>query len=165
MATEYSTEAMRLSVRRFRVVPVLWLILWMLVIPLIHVHPDADQRHGIADHVHGGIFHTVFSQDLEGEYGHHAQEHDAPVVQLPVLPFLGASAGLLNHSEIGFSFLSSSPDRPSAKQALTNVVLAEFDITLLTRPCCLTRQDIFPAPILVLLANDLSGRAPPATSV
>ena len=165
MAIEYFTEAMRLNVRRFRVVPVLWLILWMLAIPLIHVHPDADHRHGIADHVHGGVFHTVFSQDLEGEYGHPAQEHDAPVIQPLVLPFLGASADLLSHPEIGFSFLSSSPDRPSAKHVLTDVLLAELDFTLLTRPCCLTRQNIFPAPILVLLANDLSGRAPPATSV
>jgi hypothetical protein len=142
-----------------------WLILWMLIIPLIHVHPDADQRHGRADHVHGGVFHTVFSQDLEGEYGHHAQEQDAPMIQPPNRPFLGASAGLLSHPEIGFLFLSSSPDRPSAKQALTTVVLAEFNLTLLTRPCYCTHQDIFPAPILVLLAHDLSGRAPPATSV
>ena len=137
----------------------------MLIIPLIHVHPDADQRHGIADHVHGGVFHTVFSQDLEGEYGHHAQEHDAPAIQPPDLPFLGASAGLLSHPEIGFLFISSSSDRPSAKQALTNIVLSEFNITLLTRPCYLTHQDIFPAPILVLLAHNLSGRAFLATSV
>ena len=151
--------------RRFHVVSVLWLVLWMLVIPLIHVHPEADHRHGIADHVHGGVFHTVFSQDLEGEYGHHVHAHDAPVMQSPILPLLGASAELLRHPEIGLSFLSSSPDRPSAKQALTDVVLAEVDLTLLTRPCGLTRQDIFPAPILVLLANDLSARAPPTTSV
>lgn len=165
MAIEYFTEGMRLNVRRVRVLPVLWLILWMLVIPLIHVHPDADQRDGITDYVHGGVFHTVFSPALEGEYGHHAQEHDAPVIQPSGLPFLGAYASLLSHPEIGFSFLSSSPDRPLAKQAMANVVLAEFNVNLLTRPCCFTRQDIFPAPILGLLANDLSGRAPLATSV
>ena len=150
---------------RFRVVPVLWLILWMLVIPLIHVHSDADHRHGIADHVHGGVFHTVFSQDLEGEYGHHTQAHDAPIIQPSVPPFLGASADLLRHPEIGFSFLSSSPDRPSAKQVMTDGVLAALALTLLTCPSCLTRQDISPSPILALLANDLSSRAPPATSV
>jgi hypothetical protein len=155
---------MRLNVRRLRIIPVFWLILWMLAIPLIHVHPDAD-HHGLAGHDHGGVFHTVFSQDLDGEYGHHAHAHDAPVIQPSVLPFLGAAAGLLNHPEIGFSFLSSSPDHQSAKQALSHALLAELDLTLLTRPGFLTRRAMFPAPILLLLAHDLSGRAPPAISV
>jgi hypothetical protein len=149
---------------RFRVVPVVWLILWMLVVPLIHVHPDAD-HHGIPNHVHGGVFHTVFSQDLDGEYGHHGHEHDPPVIQPPVLPFLGASAGLLSHPEMGFSFLSSSPDRPSAKQVFTDILFAEFDPSLLTSPGCPLSQDIFPMPILGLLANDLSARAPPTLSI
>jgi len=149
---------------RFRVVPFVWLILWMLMVPLIHVHPDAD-HHGIPDHVHGGVFHTVFSQDLDGEYERHGYEHDTPVIQPPVLPFLGASAGLLSHTEMGFSFLSSSPDRPSAKQVFTDILFAEFDLNLLTSPGSPMSQDIFPAPILGLLANDLSARAPPTTSV
>lgn len=154
---------MRLSVRRFRVIPIVWLILWMLAIPLIHVHPDAD-HHGLDGRDHGGVFHTIFSQDLDGEYGRQTHTHAAPEIQPPVLPFLGAAADLLSHPEIGFSFLSSIPDRPSAKQALTDVTLAELDLTLLTRPGYLTRQALFPAPILILLANDLSGRAPPTTS-
>ncbi|WP_455389640.1 hypothetical protein [Petrachloros mirabilis] len=147
----------------FRVVPVVWLILWMLVIPLIHVHPDGD-HHGIADHVHGGVFHSVFSQDLDGEYGHHGLEYDAPVVQPSVLPFLGNSTGYLSHPEMGFSFLSSSPDRPSAKQVITDILFAEFDLRLLTSPGSSMSQDIFPVPILGLLANDLSARAPPKLS-
>ena len=151
--------------RRFRVIPVFWLILWMLAIPLIHVHPDADEHHGIAGHDHGGVFHTVFSQDLEGEYGHHAHAHDAPVIQPSVLPFLGAAAGLLSHPEIGFSFLSSSPDHQSVKQPLSHALLAEVDLSLPTRSGFLTRRAMFPAPILLLLAHDLSGRAPPAISV
>jgi len=154
-----------LNVRQFRVGAVLWLVLWMLVIPLIHVHPDADQHHGIAGHDHGGVFHTVYSQDLEGEYAHHSPEHDASVIQRPVLPFLGDLAGLLSHPEIGFSFLSSSPDHPLVKQILTNVVLAELDLTLLTYPCSIAYRELSPAPSLVLLANDLAARAPPVTSV
>jgi hypothetical protein len=149
---------------RFRVVPIVWLILWMIVIPLIHVHPDAD-HHGIPDHVHGAVFHTVFSQDLDGEYGRHGHEYDTPVIQPPVLPFLGASAGLLTHPEMGFSFLSTSPDRPSAKQVFTDILFAEFYHGLLSRPAWSMSQDIFPLPILGLLANDLSARAPPTLSV
>jgi len=149
-------------VRRFRTIPVLWLVLWMVVIPLIHVHPDAD-HHGIPEHVHGGVFHTVFSQDLDGEYGHH--EHDAPAIRPPVLPFLGASAGLLSHREMGFSFLSSSPDRPSTKQIFTDVLMAELDLSSPAYSRRLNHQDISPTPILTLLANELSARAPPTTAV
>lgn len=148
--------------RRFRTIPVLWLVLWMLVIPLIHVHPDTD-HHGIPEHVHGGVFHTVFSQDLDGEYGH--DEHDAPAIELPVLPFLGASAYLLSHPEMGFSFLSSSPDRLSAKQIYTDVLVAELGLSPLVYSGRLNHQDNFPAPILTLLANERSARAPPKTAV
>jgi hypothetical protein len=38
------------------------------MVPLFHVHPEADHRHGDAGHVHGGTVHTVFSQDLPCEY-------------------------------------------------------------------------------------------------
>ena len=164
-AIEDFTAAMRLNVRRFRIIPVFWLILWMLAIPLIHVHPDADEHHGTAGHDHGGVFHTVFSQDLDGEYGHHAHAHDAPVIQPSVLPFLGAATGLLSHPEIGFAFLSSSPDHPSIKQVLSHALLAEVDLSLPTHPGFLTRWNRFPSPNLRLLAHDLSGRAPPAPSV
>lgn len=150
--------------RPFRIIPTLWLILWILAIPLIHVHPDAE-HHGLAGHDHGGVLHTVFSQDLDGEYGHQTHTHAVPETQPPALPFLSAAADLLSHPEIGFSFLSSIPDRPSAKQALADVTPDALALTLLTCPSCLTHQNISPAPILALLANDLSSRAPPATSI
>lgn len=157
---------MMLSLARSRLLPVPWLILWMLVVPLIHVHPDADHRHGIPGHVHGGTVHTLFSQDLECEHGHYHEESGSPGAQPASLPFPGMSAHLLGHPEIGFSLLSSSPDRLSAKQALTDALLADVDATLLDRRCCgAVPGDLCPAPILLLLAHNLSARAPPVTSV
>lgn len=38
----------------------LWLILWVLTLPLFHIHTTAEARQGVA--------HTVFSPDLPGEY-------------------------------------------------------------------------------------------------
>ena len=147
--------------QRFRALPVLWLILWMLVIPLFHVHPDADQRDG----KQVGAFHTIFTPALDGEYRHPAHAHDAPMIQPLGFPFLNAYAGLLSHPELGFSFLSSSPDNQLAEQALVNRLLTEFDINLLTRPCASHSQDVSPAPIIILFANSLPDRAPPAVSV
>jgi hypothetical protein len=148
-------------VRGFRALSALWLILWMLFIPLFHVHPDADQRDG----KQVGAFHTIFTPALDGEYGHPAHAHDAPMIQPLGFPFLNAYSGLLGHPELGFSFLSSSPDNQLAEQAMVNRFLTEFDINLLTRPCASHSQDISPAPIIILFANSLPDRAPPAVSV
>jgi hypothetical protein len=149
-------------VQRFRALPVLWLILWMLVIPLFHVHPDADQRDG----KQVGAFHTIFTPALDGEYRHPAHAHDAPMIQPLGFPFLNAYAGLLGHPELGFSFLSSTPDHPLAEQAMVSIGLAENNLNLLlTRSCVSHSQDVSPAPIMVLFADSLPDRAPPAASV
>ena len=146
---------------RFRALAALWLILWMLVIPLFHVHPDADQRDG----KQVGAFHTIFTPALDGEYGHPAHAHDAPMIQPLGFLFYNPYTGLLGHPELGFSFLSSSPDSPLAKQVMVNIVLAEINANLLTSPCRFIRQDISPPPIMALLATSLPDRAPPAVSV
>ena len=147
--------------RRFRALSALWLILWMLLIPLFHVHPDADQRDG----KQVGAFHTIFTPALDGEYGHPAHAHDAPMIQPLGFPFLNAFSGLLGHPELGFSFLSSSPDSSFAEQTMENCVLAELNTNLLIRPFASHREDISPAPIIILFATSLPDRAPPAVSV
>ena len=146
--------------RRFRALSALWLILWMLVIPLFHVHTDADQRDG----KQVGAFHTIFTPALDGEYGHPVHAHDAPMIQPLGSPFFNAFSGL-GHPELGFSFFSSSPDSPLAKQAMVGRGLVECNANLLTNPCRFIHQDISPVPIMALLAASLLDRAPPAVSV
>ena len=51
-----------------RLLVLVWVSIWMLMVPLFHVHPEADHRHGDASHAHGGTLHAVFSPDLECEY-------------------------------------------------------------------------------------------------
>ena len=88
-------EANRKMFSHLRLAVLLWSSLWMLMVPLFHVHPEADHHHGEAGHVHGGTVHMVFSPDLDGEFdnqhsvdgfGHsnssHADLFDHP---LPVL--------------------------------------------------------------------------------
>jgi hypothetical protein len=133
----------------------------MLVIPLFHVHTDVDQRDG----KQVGAFHTIFTPALDGEYGHPVHAHDAPMIQPLGFPFLNAFSGLLGHPELGFSFLSSSPDSSFAEQVMVDVVLAEFNANLLTSSCRFIRQDTSPPPIMALLATSLPDRAPPAVSV
>ena len=44
----------------YRIGVSLWLILWVLTLPLFHIHTVAEARQGVA--------HTVFSPDFPGEY-------------------------------------------------------------------------------------------------
>ena len=50
-----------------------WVVLWLLALPLFHIHPETDPHHGEAGHVHAVAVHTVFSGDLEGEFGEHTE--------------------------------------------------------------------------------------------
>jgi len=34
----------------------LWLVLWVITLPLVHIHPDADHARGMPGHVHGGTY-------------------------------------------------------------------------------------------------------------
>jgi hypothetical protein len=87
----------------FRVAVLTWASLWMLAVPLFHVHPDADHLHGRAGHLHGGTVHTVMSPDLECEVENHPSfvpnSHDG-----------GATVAGVGHRhiEIGFSLLTDS---------------------------------------------------------
>ena len=110
---------MRIKRRTFswsRVAVLVWTSVWMLLVPLFHVHPEADHRHGEAGHIHGGTIHTVWSQDLDCEFDGHqhvdqtgtsAHDHLASVAPSP-----HAGDG---HAELSFSVLNDSTDRKSLK--------------------------------------------------
>ena len=87
-----------------------WLALWLVAIPLVHIHPEADHAHGSQKHQHGGLVHSVFSKDLACEFHDHST-HDFFWLEKDLSGFLHcehANAHLLNHDEIGFSYLANA---------------------------------------------------------
>lgn len=98
----------------------MWVSMWMLVVPLFHVHPEADHLHGETGHVHGGMVHTVLSQDLDCES---SSNTDAGVVTADGKVDNSLSAPPLHrwngHPEVSFSLLSGSTDRKCLKPLLT----------------------------------------------
>ncbi len=44
-----------------RMALVLWVSLWMLMVPWVHVHPEVEHNHGDPGHLHHAVTHTVFS--------------------------------------------------------------------------------------------------------
>lgn len=143
-----------------------WLTAWMLAVPLVHVHPEADHHHGESDHVHGGVTHTVISSDLPCEYGSASEGPVAsPVDHHGYLPVVGQSTHVFDHPEVAFSLLTSSPDRNSGKPALAQVA------SFVAGDGCVHRASVFAAepsvePLAsVILSANLSSRAPPLSAV
>ena len=101
-----------------RVLSRLWLVLWLLLVPLFHIHPEADHAHGSPNHQHGGTFHSVLSEDLDCEFHEHAIQHET-LFGKDHHGHMGCdhSAGHhLNHDEIDFPLLKNSFDDPIANQ-------------------------------------------------
>jgi hypothetical protein len=139
-----------------RLTILVWLSAWMLSVPLVHVHPEVDHRHGQTSHVHGGTTHTVFSSDLPCEY-----QADSLGDALSVA---SQSTHALDHPEIGFSLLASSPERGSGKPVLGDAV---FEGTLRLLPH-LSWKFIsavqMESAVSIVLPTYLSTRAPPASA-
>ncbi|HBH78654.1 MAG TPA: hypothetical protein DDY39_02400 [Nitrospira sp.] len=135
-----------------------WTSLWMLAVPLFHVHPDADHLHGRAGHLHGGTVHTVMSPDLECEVESHssltADSHD----------LFTTVAGLGHrHLEIEFSLLTDS-DRKSYNLFLSQAHALGSAVSLNCGPRVLQEPETIALFSPTGLIYDLSSRGPPSLS-
>lgn len=90
----------------------IWLILWVIGLPLIHIHPEADHAHGMDGHVHGGTFHTILSSKPICAYAEHRHHHES---LLPGESFGNSESSShvhhgLEHSTYNFTVLNSTID-------------------------------------------------------
>lgn len=144
-----------------RLAVVTWAALWMLAAPLVHIHPEADHRHGDPGHVHGGTFHTVFSPDLSCEF---ASYDHAPVaatetrcpLHLIAHPFHGAE-----HFEIDL-ILASSAEPQVGKGTALDVAAHSFHANQPTRPDATWQLQSSPSPTNRFLSTSVPSRAPPS---
>lgn len=145
-----------------RSVVLLWVSVWMLAVPLFHVHPDADDRHGEAGHIHGGTVHTVLSRELdcqfdwyEGIHGPGANEHHGTTL----------SARQVHrgneHPEFTFSLLSESTDRKPLKPCLTQVFGISSTLLLPPDPENRIECGTYLASPSPQFSHDIRTRAPP----
>ena len=149
-----------------RSLTVAWSILWLLVVPLVHAHPQTDDRHGNAAHVHGATIHSVLSPDFEGEHETHPRDFADSDETHSQLSVTDHPAHPFSQPEIAFTLLTASDDRP----VLTSgVVVAD---TPAIAPS-LDRQFAFVhglrfrsviSPTVLFLSAALPLRAPPFVS-
>ena len=150
---------------RLHTVIAAWVILWMLMVPLFHVHPEVDHRHGYAGHVHGGTVHTVLSPDLACEYT--ARVHDETCLEAAHQHLQASthSGHAFNHPEIEFSLLSVPIDRPVAKPGITVSGLPVIESTTVQRAVSSASSQPVISPAVLFLSTALPLRAPPSQSL
>src|SRR5262245_50572302 len=134
----------------------LWLIPWVLTIPLFHVHALLDIQ-DTRFSPQAFLFHTVFTPDLPGEYS------SPPVMPQRGMP--GHQSALASHfphySELGFNLLSEDD---STKRRILNRSVHYGQPSFLVPSSLETVQYEIPelaSPPLLLLASSVCSRAPP----
>lgn len=142
---------------------VVWLVAWLCVMPLVHVHPEADHRHGLPGHVHGGTFHTVFSPELRCATPAARLDEAADVspAKLGIPAPLSAGMHLGDHPTIAFSLLTSTVQPVLVQQVHAASLEACPELPRLApanSPC----ETIIDAPLL-LLWETAHARAPPSS--
>lgn len=143
-----------------------WAVVWMLVVPSIHIHLEIDPHHGEARHIHGGTVHTIFSPDLEGEFDNHQHTTDGGGNTTPSdVAISGHPPHALEYAELGFSFLSDSADRKLPKPLFVHVLLTEPAAIIAYAPSPSVAQESVVTPLLTFLTHDIPSRAPPSLLV
>ena len=150
-----------------RVLVLVWASLWVLMVPLFHVHPEADHRHGDASHVHGGTVHTVFSPDLECEYVDVVHDPTCPETahQYYQLQARAHSGHAFNHFEIAFSLLTVPIDRPLLKPGITVSGLPVVEGPSAQRAVVMASLHQGTSHTMLFLTTALPLRAPPSQSL
>ena len=136
-------------ISRSRLLCVVWVITWVMTIPLFHTHlPDISDGQASKS----GVTHTVFSPDLPGEFtrSSNANHHDQ---------FAHLAKRMLNFPELDFVLSECSKDREGKQPSVLSI------------RCCLLNGPLLPNaaiesraihPGLVGLAGPQGPRAPPS---
>ena len=138
-----------------RIAVLLWVSVWMLLVPLFHVHPEADHHHGEVGHVHGGTIHTVWSPDLDCEFANH--ENDEETISGPA-QFAHSGDG---HTEFGLSLLTDSTDRKSLKPFLLLILGCSPNVISVVEQSARGRLNITAVPSSLPFIRAVESRGPP----
>ena len=144
-----------------------WLVVWMLLVPLIHIHPEIAHSHGAHEHIHGSQYHSVFSDDQSQEFHKHFHSAHSHYLRNTSQTINGNHLydHVYNPPEIGFSFLTKSGadllDSPGPAK-----LLLFSDCSYLNNICFLVKSHPSQgSPFHRLLGFHLRVRPPPFLSL
>ena len=140
-----------------------WVVLWLLALPLFHIHPETDPHHGEAGHVHAVAVHTVFSGDLEGEFG---EQRDTVLARPhagegPAVSAEGAHAWS-SDPELNLALLNDATDRKLTKPLLWHLLFVAHHLVPLVDQQDGPHDEPLSSTVTTLFTRDVSARAPPS---
>ena len=140
-----------------------WVVLWLLALPLFHIHPETDPHHGEAGHVHAVAVHTVFSGDLEGEFG---EQRDTVLARPhagegPAVSAEGAHAWS-SDPELNLALLNDATDRKLTKPLLTHLLFVAHHLVPLVDQQDGPHDEPLSSTVTTLFTRDVPARAPPS---
>lgn len=149
----------------------LWLVLWVITLPLIHIHPEADHAHGMSGHVHGGTYHSILvNTPVHAHQGYDQEEHHHDGFFFVEDGFESTQAPLhtphgFEEATYGFSIIKPSIILEAEKSKVSHDVVVPDHVGTL----CLTgisTPNVTPRKRPVsILPTTLSPRAPPVLSI
>ena len=140
----------------FRLFFLQWLVTWVLITPLFHIHTLDIQE----DRSFFKLFlvHTVFSPDLPGEYSPQSTVHQAGTPNNQGT----FSTHFAHYSEESFTFISEDDSKWEKRIEASQAHLSPLKHFRLK-----SGRYVIPNPVsphLMLLASSVSFRAPPSVS-
>ena len=149
----------------------LWLVLWVITLPLIHIHPEADHAHGMSGHVHGGTYHSILlNTPVHAHQGYDQEEHHHDgffflgdgfgASQAPLQPSHG-----FEEATYGFSVIKPSIDLESEKLEFPNDFVLTDNVEPLSTPGVSTPNFTPKKRLFSILPSTRSPRAPPILSI
>ena len=141
-----------------RVLLLPWLVMWVLTVPLFHIHTlDEQESPSLTPQV---LTHTVYSPDLPGEYTPRLAAHRGGTQEDPH----AIAKHFPHYYEIGISVFGEDDD---TKRKIGSSPIHEARFSSLRRSPLDIVRDVIPelaSPPFLLLASSVSPRAPPAAS-
>ncbi len=148
-----------------------WLVIWVLTLPLVHIHPEADHAHGASDHVHGGTYHSILvSTPVHAHQGYDQDGHhhdgffflgndSEPSHSAPHPPYD------FEEATYGFSVIKPSLVLESENAEFSHDLVVAHHAEILSVPCDLTKSLTLTKRQFSILPTNVSSRAPPILSV
>jgi hypothetical protein len=149
----------------------LWLIMWVITLPLIHIHPEVDHAQGMSGHLHGGTYHSILvNTPVHAHQGYDQEEHHHDGFFFLGDGFESTQAPLhtshgFEEATYGFSIIKPSIILESEKAQISHDVVVTdhvepLGLTGISTPNVTPRTRRFS-----ILPKTLSPRAPPVLSI
>ncbi|MEX0829124.1 MAG: hypothetical protein WD032_02675 [Nitrospirales bacterium] len=149
----------------------LWLVLWVITLPLIHIHPEADHAHGMSGHVHGGTYHSILvNTPVHAHQGYNQGEHHhdgfffvGDGFESTQAPFHASHD--FEEATYGFSLIKPSIILESEKSKISHDAVVTDQVKLLYLSGISTPNVTFRKKLFSIPPTTLSPRAPPVPSM